>query len=216
MKAVQTVDQRLKVLDEKISKLKEERAVLCEEYSKLGDKLKKNYEELRKFTEEAADIQLEQQKQTGVFDWGMLLKFEDGEGNYKAKNQALQTLFPDGQVRGDGYYPDTMQYALQIRLDKNTGKQLDYISDVFVNQLIPVIKPLVDSRKVDHGRVIKLMEPGLSEYGIHQICVFDDRVDFRVTRHRNTSVKHTTSSFREMLEYLQERFAFIPYDEVED
>lgn len=208
MEVVQSKEQRLCELDDKVAKLQKERDVLGVQYKKLGDLLSENFEQMKAYAEEAAAIRFEAQQVSGNFDWEMLLAFQVGEPNYKVKNKAFSTVFPEGSVSSSGYNPSVMQYGIELRLDQSTPSKLDYIAKVFEEQLLPAMKFINDEKTKIQFKLISVLEPCLSAEGIHQIWVQEDKVTFNITRYRRTSVQHTTSTLREMLDYVQKNYAF--------
>lgn len=212
MAVVKSDDEKLQELDAKMLKLKAEGDVLALEQKKLSAKFTANYNKLQKLGVEAMTMRFDSQLKGGKFDWEMLLKYEHTEPNYKFKNKALEMTFPQRHAYADGYFPSTEQYALEIRLDHESVTLLDHINQVFVEQLLPVIKPVTVERTKIVCKMIKVMEPGLSVDGSHRICVFDDRCEFHVARSYRSTCKHTTATFREMLDYVQSNYAFGPME----
>jgi hypothetical protein len=195
---VQEIDNELRLLNLKMDELRLQTKTINEQFARALSRqtalLKENLE--RKLKEMAG---------SGQKPWDLLLAFTIGEYNYKYLQAAMQDLSPAGWVTNSGYNPETMQYCLEIRLNEKSKGKLGQVEQ----QLMTVV-PHILAHKETGERAFRLMEPGLSENGVHYIHEKGGKWEIRVTRYSRTSVLQAFPDLKTLLEFVQDNMSFYP------
>lgn len=187
----------IKYLESRITKLETTRAALFAQKEPIDKALLKTWDKLQKAKEDLAILKLKEIEERQEIDWVFLLK-ETGSSpmtTYKALQKAAEPY----SMYVSGYFPETQQRCLQLKLYKKNPERTALVK-LGIETITPYYKPNKD------GWVIwNIFEHTLSEGGIYRLLVKPDlsSAELQITR-----FYHTTSildgPLDKMLEYIQE------------
>lgn len=190
-----------------VSQLNTQREQLHEQRQQINDLLEANYQSLHKATMAYSQLVTKSALAGSQYDWPRLLDIHDHmDVCLRERRQALQTLFPNGEIAADGYYPDIMQAAIKLRFDEKSPAVLEEMA-IFLTSLLPVIKELHNERQGNLGKSFNIMEPSLSRHGSYRIHFRNNQWELTCSRFKITTL-HTTDHLLTMLQYLQAHMAF--------
>lgn len=148
-------------LQAEFERLESEMSPLIKQRELLNEKVKRLYQRQKQVDELKSKLQYAAMQESGEADWSMLLDAGfSGDRYYNESKAALKKLVPSGAVGFSGYFSDTQQHALQIKLTRHDKKQIEEGAKA-LELLVPFYKPL----KEQHGWLIfDIFEASLSEY----------------------------------------------------
>jgi septal ring factor EnvC (AmiA/AmiB activator) len=184
-------------LEAELAKLNPKVEAIRAEYQKLSDQLTVNCNRQRSLSKQLAKIEYDKQSADNKIDWATLLTYSHFEEQYDFLNEAINRRAPLGSVAQSGYFPDAMQYCLQLRLKKNDQAQFDE-AYALLEEIIPVMKEVKGWKRID------ILEHTLSYHHAMAYKVDDDRwYAGRISRYSDTPYSGGPfDSLKEALRYV--------------
>lgn len=170
---------------------------LIDDRNKLNERIVKLGQELKEARERLYELQYQEMLANNTVDWAMLMNAgPSGDDHYTQVKNEMKKLVPSGGLTFDGYFPETGQHALQVKLTRGNKHQITEAATA-LKILIPLYTPLDNY----HGVLIfKIFEASLSEYTSYKFC-FDPESNNWYWGAWNSSVRYAKTK-ADMLKYL--------------
>lgn len=170
----------------------------------LRSQLREKNSLLKSAKEEILEIQLKELKDDRIGLMSRLLEFDYQETTYKKCDDFFESQpLNDWVRRSGGYQPAINQYCLQLRLDSDSADKLPEIA-AYIHEIMQAVK-----QHDDGLRYLDVMEPSLSSDGSFNLWMRQDKSwILRLTRYSRTRDVATFVNTLEMLQYMQENYAF--------
>lgn len=188
--------EQYNTIEAQILTLSQERDSLFEAQKPINERIVQVNTELRKLQDAKDQLKIDTFTDE---DWGWLLANDgiDSDARYKFRNQQLEEL----ELQSSGYYPETQQSSIHIRLKKREDERLLKVYEGLV-KILPFIKPL--SKDLEKGwKRIGIMEKTLSQYGIYTLLVGEGACAIEKTTYGRSTVLATFDTLLEALRYIQ-------------
>jgi hypothetical protein len=114
---------------------------LREQHDKIEKALNTKWNRQKALEKQLLQLDYEAKAAQGVTDWAKLLEVTPGETSYEFLQKEILKRAPLHSITNSGYYPETMQYCLQLRLTKNNAEQIAE-AKALIDEIMPALKPL--------------------------------------------------------------------------
>jgi len=119
--------------------------------------------------------------------------------------QHAQKVFREMGFMSSGYYPDTNQRALSVMMTHGSQESFDK-TIASVKKIMPYMKMGESEPVTEHVKRFGVFEHTLSEYGVYNLAINEEKDIYIVTLHRyhRASIHKKCKSLEELLHYVQD------------
>jgi hypothetical protein len=201
----------LEQLTEQLKEKQQERSWVFEEYQKVQNNIRTLSDTIEDLQHQICNIKYLNEEPRNI-DWKDLLMANNGQGQHNLMHKKWHELWPNYDMRPNGYNPETGQSCLGFHLNKEpcTKEYLEKMNEILLF-IIPFLIPH------NNRLIFELCEPGLSEFTSYEIHFHTNTNTWNLMRGRSTKEPcFSTNDSLTFLQYLAANHSFKPYTEDED
>jgi hypothetical protein len=157
--------------------------------------------EEKKFERENLELQISRIERESLFNDYLIAKYLEANVKYEDHVKGTDYFYKLGIIL-TGAFSDTNQRCMSLKFNSFNKNELRLYLDTF-ERVSKFIKPLIDGT-----RMVKLMEPNLSEYGSFYIEEREGVYYLTKTIYARTFTVFQTDFLPELFEYCNEHYSF--------